>query len=111
MLLFEFDTSRDNNADLVALTNQLEQQIDSGEINPDSYTLDELLDYFQQYDIILDADDLYTMIKEPPLKDLIHNIQGDKIVFKGHAGDLGLDQPEDQDKKTVKQMAKHALKK
>jgi hypothetical protein len=111
MLLFEFDTSRNNNADLVALTNQLAQEIDSGEINPDSYTLDELLDYFQQYDIILDADDLYDMIKEPPLNDLIHNIQGEKIVFKGQSGDLSLDQPEDQDKKTVKQMAKHALKK
>ena len=110
MLLFEFDTSRNNNADVVALTNQLEQQLDSGEIDPDNYTVDELLDYFQQYDIILDTDDLYQMIKEPPLKDIIHNIQGDKVVFKGHSGDLNLDQPEDQDKKTVKQMAKRAIK-
>lgn len=112
MLLFEFDTSSDSSASshVVALTNQLKQELEDGKINPDMYTVDQLLDYFQQYDIILDVDDLYNMIKEPPLKDLIHNIQGDKVVFKGHAGDTGLDQPEDQDKKTVAQMAKRAIK-
>ena len=51
------------------------------------------------------------MIKVPPLKDLIHNIQGNNVVLKGYGDVDSLDQPEDQDKKTVKQMAKHALKK
>ena len=111
MLLFEFDTSGINVADIVALTNQLKQEIDHGKIDPNTYTVEQLLDYFQQYDIILDADDLYNMIKVPPLKDVITNIQGDKVVFKGHQGKPAFDAPEGDDKKTVAKMAKHALKK
>ena len=111
MLLFEFDTSTINVADIVALTNQLKQEIDHGKIDPNTYTVEQLLDYFQQYDIILDADDLYNMIKVPPLKDVITNIQGDKVVFKGHQGKPAFDAPEGDDKKTVAKMAKHALKK
>ena len=111
MLLFEFDTSTINVADIVALTNQLKQEIDHGKIDPNTYTVEQLLDYFQQYDIILDADDLYNMIKVPPLKDVIANIQGEKVVFKGQQGKPAFDAPEGDDKKTVAKMAKHALKK
>lgn len=113
MLLFEFDAKQNSamTAQIVALTNQLEQEINDGEVDPNNYSVDDLLDYFQTYDVILDTDDLYNMIKVAPLKDLIHNIQGNKVVFKGHGDIDSLDQPEDQDKKTVKQMAKHALKK
>jgi hypothetical protein len=113
MLLFEFDQRQDSAtiAQIVALINQLEQEIEDGEVDPNNYSVDNLLDYFQQYDIILDANDLYNMIKVPPLKDVISNIQGDKVVFKGHQGKTTLDAPEDEDKKTVAKMAKHALKK
>lgn len=112
MFLFEFDQRQDSATitQIVALTNQLEQEIEDGEVDPNNYSVDNLLDYFQEYDIILDTDDLYNMIKAPPLKDLIHNIQGDKVVFKGHGGIDSLDQPEDQNKKTVAQMAKRAIK-
>lgn len=110
MLLFEFDTNGINVADIVALTNQLKQEIDHGKIDPNSYTVEQLLDYFQQYDIILDADDLYNMIKVPPLKDVITNIQGDKVVFKGYQG-VTAEKPAGGDsEKTVQQMAKRALK-
>lgn len=113
MFLFEFDQRQDSAmvAHIVALTNQLEQEIKDGEVDPDNYSVDDLLDYFQDYDIILDVNDLYNMIKVQPLKGLIHNIQGDKVVFKGHGGVDSMDQPEDQSKKTVAQMAKKALKK
>lgn len=112
MLLFEFDRNQDRAmvSQIVALTNQLQQDVESGEIDADNYTLDELLDYFQKYDVILDANDLYNMIKVPPLKDVITNIQGDKVVFKGHQGDTA-EKPEGGDsEKTVKQMAKRAIK-
>lgn len=113
MLLFEFDQKQDSAmiAQIVALINQLEQEIADGEVDPNNYSVDDLLDYFQEYDIILDVDDLYNMIKVPPLKDVITNIKGDKVVFKGHPDKTTLDQPEDEDKKTVAKMAKHALKK
>lgn len=113
MLLFEIDQRQDSAmaTQIVALTNQLEQEIEDGEIDVDNYSVLDLLDYFQDYDIMLDVNDLYNMIKVPPLKGIIHNIQGDKVVFKGHGGVDSMDQPEDQGKKTVAQMAKKALKK
>lgn len=112
MKLFEFDRDQDRAmvSKIVALTNQLQDDIDTGEINADDYTVDELLDYFQKYDVILDETDLYNMIKVPPLKDVITNIQGDKVVFKGHAG-VSAKKPEGGDsEKTVQQMAKRAMK-
>ena len=112
MLLREFDRDQDSAmvSQIVALTNQLQQDVDSGEINADDYTVDELLDYFQQYDVILDVNDLYGMVRVPPLKGVINNIQGDKVVFKGHQGDTA-EKPEGGDsEKTVQQMAKRAMK-
>jgi hypothetical protein len=51
------------------------------------------------------------MIKVPPLKTLIKNIQGDKIVFVGQE-ELSpkYDAPASDDKKTVAAMAKRAMK-
>jgi hypothetical protein len=46
------------------------------------------------------------MIKQLPLKNLISNIQGDKIVFKGFGTPEA--PPEDESKNIVAGMAKHA---
>jgi len=112
MLLFEFnDTQKATLAPtIIALVNQLQQEIDGGEIDPNNYTVDDLLDYFQQYDVILDVDNLYNMLRVPPLKDIVTNIQGDKVVFKGYDSKNVLDKPEGDDKKTVAAMAKRAMK-
>lgn len=110
MFLFEFDQDSALVSKVVALTNQLEQDLDDGVIGTD-YTVDDLLNYFQQYDVILDANDLYNMIKVPPLKGVIRNIKGDKVIFRGQEEpktDVG--SPESDGKDTVKQMAKHAMK-
>jgi hypothetical protein len=78
-------------------------------VDADNYTVDQLLDYFQQYDVILDVNDLYNMVRVPPLKGIITNIQGDKVVFKGHQEDTA-EKPEGGDSdKTVQQMAKRAM--
>jgi hypothetical protein len=109
MRLFEFESDRVTLARLVALTNQLKTDLDDGKIS-DNYTVDQLLDYFQDYDVILDVNDLYNMIKEPPLKDIIKNIQGDRVVFKGQQEEK-IDKPATADnEKTVANMAKRALK-
>jgi hypothetical protein len=109
MRLFEFDQDNAIATKIVALTNQLKDDLDNGKIS-DDYTVDQLLDYFQKYDIILDTKDLYNMIKVPPLKDIIKNIQGDRVVFKGQKEEK-LDMPSTPDnKKTVAKMAKHAQK-
>lgn len=110
MRLFEFDEDKVQVSKIVALINQLQQDVDSGEVDWQNYTVDELLDYFQDYDVILDVNDLYSMIKVSPMKDLIKNIQGDKVVFAGHSEENALDAPEDEQQKVVAQMAKSAMK-
>ena len=109
MRLFEFTDDNVTMAKIVALTNQLKTDLDNGKIR-DDYTVDDLLDYFQYYDIILDVNDLYNMIKTPPFKDLIKNIQGDHVIFKGQKEET-IDRPPASDSdKTVAKMAKRALK-
>jgi hypothetical protein len=96
---------------LVTIVNQLKTDVDNGKMKSD-WTVDQLLNYFRKYDIIIDKNDLYKMIKKPPLKNAISNIQGDKVVFKGQEGetpDIESTTPDDQ-KKIVAQMAKNTLK-
>ena len=107
MRLYEFDENSATVSKIVALTNQLEQDLEDGEI-PTEYSLDDLIDYFREYDVILDAEDLFNMIKQPPLNALIQNIQGDKVVFKGQS--TTATPPEDENQKVVSQMAKNAMK-
>jgi hypothetical protein len=52
------------------------------------------------------------MIKEAPLKNIIDNIQGDSIVFKGeHGKDNKADVESDKEEKTIDKMAKRAASK
>lgn len=76
------------------------------------WDVDTLLKYFQKYDVNLDREDLYSMIKKPPLKSVIKNIQGDKVIFVGQEEEQ---QPppassSEDNKKVVSQMAKKAMK-
>jgi hypothetical protein len=50
------------------------------------------------------------MIKNDPLKKVIKNIQGNKVVFKGYEEEKTTTEPEKADK-VVKDMAKNAMKK
>ncbi len=110
MFLFEFDQDRALVSKIVTLTSQLEQDLEDGNIGP-GFTVDQLLDYFQKYDVILDVNDLYNMIKVPPLKTVIKNIQGDEVVFVGQEeSKKTYDAPAGDEKKTVAQMAKRAMK-
>jgi len=113
MYLFEFDEGAVQQVKLVVIVAQLKQAKEDGDI-PDSISVDTLLDYFQKYDIILDVHDLYNMIKNPPLNNVISNIKGDQVILKGADDDAddaeNIDDPEANDKKkTVSNMAKSAL--
>lgn len=92
---------------LIVVSGQLQDAVDKEKVTAE-WTVDQLLDYFQSYDITLDVHDLYNMIKKPPLKNVIANIQGDKVIFKGH--DTPEAPPEKESKKVVKQMAQKAMK-
>lgn len=107
MYLFEFSNPDPLVVRLVAVTSQLTSDIDSGDQHPD-WTVDELLDYYKSNDIIIDKSDLYNMIKKPPLKNKISNIQGDKVMFKGQ--ETPIEPEEEESKKVVKQMAQKAMK-
>ena len=98
-------------ASIVAVSNHLQQQVETGEINPDNYTVDDLLDLFQSQDIILDVQDLYTMLDKPLLKGIISNIEGDKVVFKGEEPiSMDSDEQPDDSQKVVANMANSAMK-
>ena len=109
MYLFEFDETEPLVDKIVAATGQLKNDLDKGKVQ--NWTVDQLLDYYQKYDVILDPTDLYQMIQKHPLKSVISNIQGDQVVFKGQQQAANVDMPPTDDKKVVKQMAKKALKK
>ena len=98
-------------ASIVAVSNHLQQQVETGEIDPDNYTVDDLLDLFQSQDIILDVQDLYTMLDKPLLKGIISNIQGDKVVFKGDEPvSMNPNKEPDSNEKVVANMANSAMK-
>ena len=86
---------------------QLTSDIDSGKEHPD-WTVQELLNYLKNNEIIIDKSDLYSMVKNPPLNSKISNIKGDQVIFKGH--ETPEPDSEDEQKKVVKQMANSALK-
>ena len=106
MRLFEFDASP-LLVRLVATTSQLKSDIDAGQ-EKSNWTTQELLKYYRDNDIIIDKNDLYDMIKNPPLNKYIENIQGDNVVFKGQA--QGNEPGADEGQKIVNQMAHNAMK-
>lgn len=105
MFLYELDETQPLTIKIVAIVDQLKRDLDKGKVS--DWNVDQLLQYFQKYDVILDPTDLYSMIQKPPLKNVISDIQGDKVVFKGQ--DTPMDQPEDEQQKIVATMAKKAV--
>ena len=71
MRLFEFATDP-LIPKLVAVSDQIKTELDNGDIQPDM-SLEDFIQRLQKYDITLDPNDLYNMIKKPPLNDLIHS--------------------------------------
>jgi hypothetical protein len=107
--MFLFELADPASAKLIVLVNQLKTDLDNGIIDPSSYTTDEFLTYLQDKgDIVLDVTDLYNMIKNPPLNTVISNIQGDKVVFKGH-DETQPSADTSQSQQVVQQMAQSAM--
>jgi len=109
MFLFELDGTDPLSTKLIVLVNQLKSEIEIGKIDPSSYTTEEFLTYLQDNgNIVLDVTDLYDMIKNPPLNTIIKNIQGDKVIFKGH-DDTQQAPDQTQNQQVVQQMAQSAM--
>jgi hypothetical protein len=93
---------------LVATLGQLKARIDD-EQERDDWTVEELLDYLKDNEVIIDKHDLYDMIQEPPLSNTISNIQGDQVIFAGQDGEDELGGDDEEEKHdTVKDMAARA---
>lgn len=110
MRLFELDDTKQMATTIIAVSDQLKSDLDQNKIDPKDWDLQKLLSYFHKYGVILGKDDLFSMIKKDPLKKVISNIQGQKVVFKGHEEENVSAKPE-KDKETVKKMAHKAMKK
>lgn len=106
MRLYEFAGPDPMVTKLVAVGDQLKSDLEKGQADP-NMAVPDFLQYLKKFDIIYDKTDLYDMIKQLPLKNLISNIQGDKIVFKGFGTPEA--PPEEESKKVVAGMAKHAV--
>jgi len=111
MRLYEFDIQEPLVSTIVAAADQLKSDIEQDELGFE-WDVDTLLKYFQKYDIHLDREDLYSMIKVPPLKNIIKNIEGDKVVFVGQENETtpAPSTGSEDSKKVVSQMAKKAMK-
>ena len=94
---------------IAALSDQLHNDIKNGRITP-NFTTDMLLDYFRKYNVVLDKKDLYNMILTYPLKNIISNIQGDQVIFKGMPQQPAAPDspPPEQSKEIVSKMAHKA---
>lgn len=60
--------------------------------------------------IVLTKDQLFDMIKQDPLKNIIKNISGEKVTFFGQEEEPTKNIDSDQSEKIVKDLAKKSLK-
>jgi hypothetical protein len=109
MRLYEFAGADPQVTSLIAIGHQLKDAIDGGQVDS-NWTVDQLLEYFQEYGINLSAGDLRQMITQPPLNKIISNIQGDRVVFVGQDNANGEAEDKDKNQQVVSQMAKSAMK-
>lgn len=70
-----------------------------------------LINLLKDNDINVTKHDLFDMIKVAPLKNIIDNIQGENVIFKGEHGEENTaDVDSDKTEKTLDKMAKRASK-
>jgi hypothetical protein len=96
---------------LIAATDQLRILLKKGEIKK-NWTLGKLLSYFRRFDLVFSPEDIYSMIEQKPLKNVVSNVQGDEVIFKGLEPKKPAAEapPPEQSKDIVSKMAKHARK-
>ena len=103
MRLFEFSDNDPLRIKLTAVANQLSTQ-------NEPMTTDEFLTVLNKNGITVDKADLFNMIKQDPLKNIIKDIEKDTVVFKGQEQDTeGAEQGPDENEKIRQQMASKAI--
>jgi hypothetical protein len=110
MRLFEFQLDDPLRIKLVAATNQLKSRMEDT-ANNEPMSTDAFLSLLRnKYDITIDKSDLFDMVKKDPMKNIIDNINGNEIIFKGQrSNELGVSP--DEAEQTVAKMAHRASNK
>lgn len=109
MRLFEFADNDPLRVKLVAVTSQLKSRI-SDTNTKEPMTTDALLELLAQNDIQIDKSDLYDMVKKEPLSNIIQNINGHEVIFKGQSANDASELDPGENEKTREKMAKSAMK-
>lgn len=112
MKLYEFDDIDRDAIRITGIVSQLLSRIKDTDFKG-KYSLKSLLNTLSEKGYDIDRGEFLDMIKNPPLKNIIANVQGDRVVFKGEEQEtddnLAVDQDETSD--TLEKMAKRAEKK
>lgn len=109
MRLHEFD-AENFNMRLAAIVSQVHSRIKDEGFTKE-YKLDSLLNLLKSKDINVDRETLVDMIDSEPLSNIIANVKGDRVIFKGDLdSDTDAESPE-RSTDTLEKMAKRAAKK
>lgn len=109
MRLFEFAGNDPLRVKLVAVASQLKSRI-SDTNTKEPMSTDALIELLAQNDIEVDKSDLYDMVKKEPLSNIIQNINGHEVLFKGQTSSDEGDLDPGENEKTREKMAKSAMK-
>lgn len=112
MKLYEFE---DIDRDAIRLTGIISQMLSRIEDTgfKKEYNLKSLLNTLSERGYDIDREEFLDMIKNPPLKNIIANIKGDRVIFRGaeEETDDSLAVDKDETSGTLEKMAKRAEKK
>lgn len=109
MRLFEFADNDPLRVKLVSVLSYLTSRIDDTNTK-EPMTTDALLALLAQNDIDIDKSDLYDMVKKEPLSNVIQNINGNEVIFKGQTSNDMSELDPGENAKTREKMAKAAIK-
>ncbi len=109
MRLFEFADNDPLRVKLTAVVSHLKKRIEDTNMKEPMST-DALLNILADHNIDIEKSDLYDMVKKEPLSNIIQNINGHKVIFKGQTPNELSDLDPGENEKTREKMAKAALK-
>jgi hypothetical protein len=95
--------------EITAVVSQIVSRIEDTD-SKERMSVKALLNKLDDADINISEEQLRDMIKHEPLSNLIANIQGDKVIFKGQTDEPNDAFEPDASTKTLKKMAKRAEK-
>ena len=105
MRLFEFVNDDPLRVKLVAITDQLKDRYTHSN---KPMSVDSFLQLLNNNDISVDISDLRDMISKEPLVNIIDDIKGDEVFFKGQKQSDKMPTSPDEKEKTVAKMAQRA---